>query len=871
MRATVITLLIGFALFGSAHAQTRQLMTFEEAKQRADGGDPFAQAVVALHYQLGWNTGKNPELAVKYAIASAEAGHPLGQFRLGALLRAGEGVSKDEQQGLALQAASFDGLKASKDAYSLTAAGILIFQGKVVGQTVPEEQRRRNAAALYKQAADMGYAPGQFNYAMALNDGHGVQRDVAKRDDYLERALKLNYPLAITFKAELRDSAAKRSSSAEKERVTLGIQRPAESPSSGELRMEEIALGVEPHERLIVFYKPGARSSADNVEPIVQSESFAFTDSLSSVTGALVHAYTKPNDSGVYLFDAKSKAYLGKVDLDDFPDAGELAHGNPPWGLVLSTDESLLMCQRFAHRGGLVTVLIDTRSLDAAKISGRQFLPIIMADGSSYCLVERPQDEGGSLSAYEWGEDEPQIGSVFAQLEKVGASISWDSLNVLKIGQSLMNGLQLNSRPSSSQFSSGTFSAESKDGRGASYVEQLDMIADRYLSEKQSALSLLSAGISSHAEGEKAQSEKARLLEYASVSGGAFELVVRDEQSDVSRANRYTLRFHPEQFRISAFESFSRPTIVAEDFKQYWPTPDGGKLTSQLVHGMDQENVAWTAKQFEVGKGKNARKFLWPLSIEARQAADSSYDGMVQYYGGDNQWVVYRTELPTRLGIFPSLGIFNVPRSQWIAATDGAGSAILNLGPSRVYGNPYSAKGDSKLKYFVSAESDYLDYGPLFSFDEDSSSVWLATRMSIDQQSPDFANAKLVCLSLEHGKVIDEIPNTPQWRAFAVGATRLIASDDPRSGLAQLWHRQPLKKIGDLVLRADGNLVFVCSDGVYAASMATKSNLAFKIGNRGYPFEQFDLRLNRPDIVLERLGAPEEAVQIAKQLREKRL
>jgi hypothetical protein len=40
---------------------------------------------------------------------------------------------------------------------------------------------------------------------------------------------------------------------------------------------------------------------------------------------------------------------------------------------------------------------------------------------------------------------------------------------------------------------------------------------------------------------------------------------------------------------------------------------------------------------------------------------------------------------------------------------------------------------------------------------------------------------------------------------------------------------------------------------------------------RGYPFEQFDLRLNRPDIVLERLGAPDEAIAIAKQLREKRL
>lgn len=45
----------------------------------------------------------------------------------------------------------------------------------------------------------------------------------------------------------------------------------------------------------------------------------------------------------------------------------------------------------------------------------------------------------------------------------------------------------------------------------------------------------------------------------------------------------------------------------------------------------------------------------------------------------------------------------------------------------------------------------------------------------------------------------------------------------------------------------------------------------FSNGKKTFPFEQFDLRLNRPDIVLERLGGPNEAIAIAKQLREKRL
>lgn len=179
-RAKVVSnTLIGFAL--SAIFASAQVLSFDQAKQRADQGDAFAQAVVALHYQLGWNTQKNPGLAAEYAAASAEAGHPLGQFRLGAILRAGEGVPKDEQQGLTLQAASFNALYNAEDPYSITSAAIMISQGKVVGQNIAEDERRRDAAALYKKAAGMGYAPAMFNYIMCGIDGYGMPKHPATR------------------------------------------------------------------------------------------------------------------------------------------------------------------------------------------------------------------------------------------------------------------------------------------------------------------------------------------------------------------------------------------------------------------------------------------------------------------------------------------------------------------------------------------------------------------------------------------------------------------------------------------------------------------------------------------------------------------
>jgi hypothetical protein len=68
-----------------------------------------------------------------------------------------------------------------------------------------------------------------------------------------------------------------------------------------------------------------------------------------------------------------------------------------------------------------------------------------------------------------------------------------------------------------------------------------------------------------------------------------------------------------------------------------------------------------------------------------------------------------------------------------------------------------------------------------------------------------------------------------------------------------------------------GEPVVMLPDNIYANLGRSTDGIHFSDRRQTFPFEQFDLRLNRPDIVLERLGAPTEAVAIAKQLREKRL
>ena len=183
-----------------------QVLPFQEAKERADKGDAFAQAVVAMHYQLGWDTGKDVKQAARYAHTSAKANNALGLFRVGAMLRNGEGFAKDEKKGLEMQRLSYKALKDAKDPYSITSTAIMIFQGKAAGQNVDENERRRVAVGLYKKAADMGYAPAQFNYAMALNDGHGVQKTPILFDKYINAAIESRYPLAENFEIKKKSS-----------------------------------------------------------------------------------------------------------------------------------------------------------------------------------------------------------------------------------------------------------------------------------------------------------------------------------------------------------------------------------------------------------------------------------------------------------------------------------------------------------------------------------------------------------------------------------------------------------------------------------------------------------------------------------------
>jgi hypothetical protein len=87
---------------------------------------------------------------------------------------------------------------------------------------------------------------------------------------------------------------------------------------------------------------------------------------------------------------------------------------------------------------------------------------------------------------------------------------------------------------------------------------------------------------------------------------------------------------------------------------------------------------------------------------------------------------------------------------------------------------------------------------------------------------------------------------------YAANARLLVSGS--RDGTLRVWSVPERKEVLQLIALSPSDYVAVTPDQYYRASKRRVTGVAFRVEDRLYPFEQFDLRFNRPDIVLERLG-----------------
>jgi CHAT domain-containing protein len=171
-----------------ASSASAKIPEFNDALAKADAGDAYAQAVVSIYYGLGYKTEKDLSKSAEYASKSAEQHHPLGHYQLGVLTAGGEGVEKDLEKGKSLKVESIEGLNTmSDDPYALAALGAMALRGEGVAKDM------KKAAKLYRQSADLGYAPAQVLYAMMLTKGVGVASSPDAARKYTRMAEEQNY------------------------------------------------------------------------------------------------------------------------------------------------------------------------------------------------------------------------------------------------------------------------------------------------------------------------------------------------------------------------------------------------------------------------------------------------------------------------------------------------------------------------------------------------------------------------------------------------------------------------------------------------------------------------------------------------------
>ncbi len=91
-------------------------------------------------------------------------------------------------------------------------------------------------------------------------------------------------------------------------------------------------------------------------------------------------------------------------------------------------------------------------------------------------------------------------------------------------------------------------------------------------------------------------------------------------------------------------------------------------------------------------------------------------------------------------------------------------------------------------------------------------------------------------------------------------------------GMIKAWNYQNCSEVGTFVSVNETDYIITTPDYYYMASKDALEAVSFRIADNLYPFDQFDLKLNRPDIVSKRLGkTPEGVIHAYEYLYKKRL
>lgn len=172
-------------------AQDTPEISLSALTEAAQAGDLQAQLILAQAYDLGGDLLQNFNRAARWYRAAAEQGDARAQNRLGQFYAAGRGISADPEAAQNwLSAAAAQG--APQHIHDLA-----VFLESHSASTTEETALLREAATLYKQAAEAGLLEAQVALALLLQEGRGVAQDLDLARQLYEGAAEQGHPRAL--------------------------------------------------------------------------------------------------------------------------------------------------------------------------------------------------------------------------------------------------------------------------------------------------------------------------------------------------------------------------------------------------------------------------------------------------------------------------------------------------------------------------------------------------------------------------------------------------------------------------------------------------------------------------------------------------
>jgi uncharacterized protein YecT (DUF1311 family) len=129
----------------------------------------------------------------------------------------------------------------------------------------------------------------------------------------------------------------------------------------------------------------------------------------------------------------------------------------------------------------------------------------------------------------------------------------------------------------------------------------------------------------------------------------------------------------------------------------------------------------------------------------------------------------------------------------------------------------------------------------------------------------------LVRVDLNSNTIAEKIEGLPAFECFAVSGEWIFGLPRYEENTGEIFSRRSREKIGTVVWNDAGDVSIVNPKGYYASRGDALKDLAVAYKGSVYPFEQFDLRLNRPDMVYASLGYPAGVTDLMKKSCVKRL